>query len=260
MNDRATRSEPRLGRANQNSSTLLASDDGVGGRGTQGFDLGGRQGQPAPLAGTTVQRCGTQPTMIRSDLVVEREEVSRNTLREPCPICVDDALLVGDIGEEVGHAGGNGVPFADQGVAIPRELGHGRSCTLHSLHDLELDILEIRLTAGQVLQLRLDRLQLLGIADRTRVEQVLVSGATLAHLLDIAIRTLLLILQIAGDRLSSHDLIANALQTGVQIGKSDRFRQVRSTVGELRETGVALLDFEENQLDGGVGVQDVLPR
>ena len=65
--------------------------------------------------------------------------------------------------------------------------GDGRARPLDPLHDLELDVLEVGLPAGQRLQLGLQGLQLLGVADRAGVQQLLVARHALAHLLDVVL-------------------------------------------------------------------------
>lgn len=207
-----------------------------------------------------MERCRSDSPVVGPDLVVERQKVRGDLLSDPISLGDDAPLLGLDVGQLVANAGGEVGPLLLEGIALSRQLGHRSTRALDPLHDLQLDVLEVGLTPDEVLELGRDGLELLGITDRAGVQELLIPTASLPHLLDITIRLLLLDLEITGDCLSGHHLVARSDETRLDLRKRRSVGQVRSLVRELRHAGVLLLEVEQAQLDGGVGVQDGLPR
>lgn len=207
-----------------------------------------------------MERCRSDTTVVGPDLVVEGQQVRGDLLRDPIALRHHTLLLGVDVSQLVAHSRRENGPLLLEGITFADQLGDGGSGALDPLHDLQLDVLEIRLTADEVLEFGGDGLELLGIADRSGVQQFLVTAASLAHLLDISIRLLLLDLEVTGDRLRRHDLITRSRQAGLDVRQGGSVGKMSGLVGELGHAGVLLLEVEQAQLDGGVGVQDGLPR
>ncbi len=207
-----------------------------------------------------MQRSSTYSPVIGADLVVERQEIGRDLPRNEVALADNGRPLGFDVGELVANARRNLLTLSAESIALSGELGHRSPGPLHPLHDLQLDVLEVGLPPHQVLQLRGDRLQLLWVTHGAGIEEFLIASTTLTHLLDVLLRLGLVGLQITGDGLGSDDLVAQSRQARIDVGEDGRVGQVRRLVGQLRQSGVLLLQVKKTQLEGGIGVQGWLPR
>ena len=106
----------------------------------------------------------------------------------------------------------------------------------------------------------LEVLQLLGVGDRTAVQQLLIMLRSSAHLVHVSIGTILIALEVIGDDLGCHELIASAREAGIETDQGGSLRKGGRAMRELREPSVLLLEIEKAPLVLRFGVHDVLPR
>ena len=153
-----------------------------------------------------------------------------------------------------------GVPGVARGRALGRgglelgvrrlELREGLLVRLEALHDVELDLLEDALPARERLELGDERLRVLR-PDLAGVQAGLVAGGARPHLLHVALGLGQLAPEVAHRRPRLHELAAQVLELGVELGDARVLRQVLALVRELLGTRVELLDVEQAELVGG---------
>src|SRR5690606_28456175 len=135
---------------------------------------------------------------------------------------------------------------------LPLELGEPALGLLQALHDLELDLLQVGLAPGELLQLGLERLGVLR-GDGARVEARLVAGGALTHLFDVALGLGQLPPGV-GDGGAFLDLgPPQVLQAGLELGERLEHGQAAALVVELGGTGVERLHVEQTALVGHGG-------
>ena len=198
----------------------------------------------AAVAPALAQRCGSDTSAGGADLLVEREEVARYLH------CRGVALLLGFSGVLVDLCPrGVSGPLNGEGVAADRLTLGGQFCdpplgVLELFHDLELDVLERRLPPGQRGDLALQLLELPRRGYLAGVEPVLVAVLSLAHLVDIGVGPLLLLLQVRHLGLGRDLGIAQPAVLGGQGIQFGDLRQRTAPVCELVEFRVQRLELE----------------
>lgn len=207
-----------------------------------------------------MQLRGTNATEIGADALIQREQVSGNRPSNRSALSTDLDLL----GIQLFVCGGY---LACQLVALGFDLcairGEGRHSGLRTfgpLHDLQLDVFEVPVPPRERLQLMLQALQLLGVADGSRVQQMLIASLALAHLLDIGLGSCEVELEVRDDGLGRDEFVAQPPQASLRVGQCERLGNRRTSMGDLRQARVLLLQFEQVKLVGGFDVQDALPR
>jgi len=129
---------------------------------------------------------------------------------------------------------------------------------LGAFHDLELDVLQLRLPSGQRGQLVLQGLQILGRTG-SGLEPSPVAGRAVANELDVGLRLLDLALHVGVSGTRVDELSVEGAGLVLQRRDLPVLGQVRRRMVDLVEAGVDGLEVEQRKLTGRVGFQLVLP-
>jgi hypothetical protein len=149
----------------------------------------------------------------------------------------------------------NGKGIAPDGLALGGQLSDPALGVLELFHDLELDVLERRLPPAQRGDLALQLLELPRRGHLAGVQPALVAVLSLAHLVDIGIGPLLLLLEVRHLGLGRNLGIAQPAVLGGQGIQFGDLRQRPAPVGELVEFGVQRLELKQALLGGRISVQ-----
>ena len=143
-------------------------------------------------------------------------------------------------------------------VLVPLQDGHVLAERLSAFHDLELDVLQLGLSAGQRGQLVLQGLEVLG---RTGpgLEPGPVAGGPVANELNVGLRLLDLPLHVGESGTRVDELGVESAGLVLQRRDLAVLGQVRRCVLDLVEARVDRLEVEQRKLTGRVGFQLVLP-
>ena len=128
-----------------------------------------------------------------------------------------------------------------------------RADLLCPLHDLELDVLEGGLASREGLELVLEGLEVLRAA-LAGVEPGLVASSAVSDLLHVGVCAGKLTLDVGHLGLRHDDGVLDRAQPSLGLLELRLLRDTRAGVGELLEPGVELLEVEQPQLHGGVGL------
>lgn len=250
--------QPGLGGPHEDAPALLAPQHLVGGRVRDAVHVDLVELDVAATAPSL-------PQLRRADSRVTR----------PNPF-VESNQVLADRGDGRGSAPGHGVALGriltHRGVARldRRDSPTGKillvalqdrdvlAKRLGAFHDLELDVLQLRLPARQRGQLVLQRLKILG---RTgpRLEPSAVARRAVANQLDIRLRLLDLALHVGERRTRVDQLGVEGPRFVLQRRNLTVLGQVRRRVVDLVEASVDGLEVEQRKLTVRVGFQRVLP-
>jgi hypothetical protein len=125
-----------------------------------------------------------------------------------------------------------------------RHLGAG---SLGALHDLDLDVLELRLPAAEGLELVLEGLQVLGGAG-AGVEARAVARRALTDELHVGLGLGDLALDVAERGAGADELGVEGCGALLELGEAGPLRQVPGGVGDLVESRVDRLEIEQPPL------------
>ena len=207
-----------------------------------------------------MQGRGADAPVVGPDLLVQREQVGGDLHGDRRALLLDSARLVVQCGSLLRDTGGELRALGRELVSLGRQLRGGRARAVDALHDLQLHVLEVGLASGQGVELGLDGLQLLGVADAAGIEKVPVAGDPVENLLYVLIRAGLVSLEVAEDGRRGDRLVADARQTSLQLAETGSVGQGVGAVLDLRQPGVVILEIQEAELCGGLGFQSGLPR
>src|SRR6478735_140589 len=236
-----------LGKPDEDPPALLAPDHLVRGCLDDRLDVERVELEPAALAATAPERARALAAQLGAQLLVERDQPGV----EP----VDGLRALG------AHRLGVGVErdvrrvalrldrgaLAGQRLVRRGHLGERGLVRLEPFHDVELDLLELRLPTPEGAQLALQRLEVLG-APLPRVEPGLVARGAHPHLLDVGLGLGQLTPQVAHRRLGRHERRVQVGDLRVQLDQTSELRQGALLVGDLVQAGVELLDLEQSAL------------
>lgn len=105
--------------------------------------------QPAAPALTAMQVGGTYASLIGSDLLVQGEQVRWDVAHDLITLTPDLGLLIGELAPQVIHQRKQRATIDLQPIALGHQGRHRGLRSLDTLHDLQLHVLEVRLSAGE---------------------------------------------------------------------------------------------------------------
>ena len=205
-----------------------------------------------------MQRRGTDAGVIGTELVVEGHEVGGDQLRRGSTSRLRRRLFLGE-GSKSGVTSVDGSSqVGDDLVTLGKECRLTALRLLEPLHDLQLDILELGLAAGQRLELMLERGQLLGVVDRPGVQQLAVLRGALTHQVDVVVRLALLEFEIGHLDRHRRDAVSESALRGLEFDDASGLREGGAPVAHAVYLEVVLLHLEQGDLLLRVDVQDWL--
>ena len=136
--------------------------------------------------------------------------------------------------------------------------GDIRGKTLGPLHHLKLDVLEIRLTVRERLDLMMQGLHVLG-GPLTGLHARLVAGAAFAHKLNVGLGLGNLALDVIEGSPGADQVVVQCRGLGIESAQLDKLWQSRLVVLDLVQTRVERLKVQQAPLTARVGFQDVPP-
>ncbi len=198
--------------------------------------------------------------VVGTKLVVQSQQVDRQRGGQLCAVVVDVAGLRGNRSTQFVNFGRQYDAFSIELISIRGKQPNRRFGALDPLHDLQLDVLELTLPPCERHEFLLQGLQLLGITDRARIQQLPITGGAVADLLDIRIRLALLKSEVRRDGLGRDDLVPQSGQSSLDVRERCPFGHRLVLVPQLAEPSVICLHLKKPQLHRGVGFHSLLPR
>ena len=186
---------------------------------------------------------------------VERQQVGGQSSRQGLPLLPQLTGLGVDHSSLLITAGLGGRQLGLSLFGLAAQL-HGPSLRrLAAFHDVQNDVFQVGLAAGQRADLVLEILELTRRADLAPVEAFMVASRTCPHLINVGLGLSLLAGDVALSSLRGDEEVLQLREPG-RCGR-DLFmlRQSSALVIELVEAGVVRLQFEQVQLVGSRGVQ-----
>ena len=192
---------------------------------------------------------------MRTEPFVERQQVGRQSSGQGLPLLPQLTGLGVDHGGLLITAGLGGRQLDLPLFGLAAQVHGSRLGGLAAFHDLQNDVLQVRLAAGQRADLVLEVLELTRRTDLAPVEALLVARGACRDLINIRLGLRLLARDVALFGLRGDEEVLQLREPG--RGGRDLFmlRQSSALVIELVEAGVVRLQFEQVQLVGSRGVQ-----
>lgn len=250
----ARRSNPRLGRAHQDSAALLTAHHLVLSGRTDPGEIGLVELELASAAAALDQRGGAEPGVLLPNALVQGHEVVRQAGGDLVALLLHVGALALDLGERLVPLGRQ---VADLLLRFRTALLGALQVALEALgalHDLQLDLLELVLSPGERLQLVLHALEVFR-APLTGVEPLLRTRRAVPDELDVLVGLGDLALDVGKGRTRQDDLLFERRGTGGGLVELLQDRQRALPVSELVEASVELLQIEQSPLEGQVSFQ-----
>src|SRR3954447_6832591 len=225
--------EARLVGADQDPAAVVAPDDVVGRRRADGGDLRVVEVEHAAAAAARAQQGRAHTALALAQAVVEREQVGRDLGGHRSAPDVDVRELVVDLLDLLVPRGG-GLGDLGVGLAEPRgQAVQGGLGLLQALHDLDLVVLQRGDASLERHHLLLHPLDVLGVADQTLVDPLLVALAPRLHLLDVGVDLGLLGGQVVDEHPGVHRLALDPRPSRGQLGEPGELGQRAPLVAQL---------------------------